>query len=98
MNPVFLVLLISVFVTLIYIIRNLLVKVEKLEDIIVDHQKYIFELSGVIEDSNKLINEIDSRGTFRSDDEVGAFFEHVKEIQSILDGYRVTNLNEKKNK
>lgn len=37
-----------------------------------------------INNSNKRIEEIDSKGTFKSDDEVGYFFEELKKIQSDL--------------
>ena len=79
-----------------YIIYNLLRKVEKLEDIITDHQKYILEVSEVIEKSNELINEVDQKGTFKSDDEVGTFFDYLKEIQGILNNYKISDLNGKK--
>lgn len=79
-----------------YIINNLLRKVEKLEDIITDHQKYILEVSEVIEKSNELINEVDQKGTFKSDDEVGTFFDYLKEIQGILNNYKISDLNGKK--
>lgn len=86
----------SIIGVLSYIIYNLLRKVEKLEDIILDHQKYIFRVSDVIKQSNELINEVDQKGTFRSDDEVGRFFEYLKEIQSTLDDYKISDLNGKK--
>ena len=85
-----------VFGIKVYIIYNLLRKVEKLEDIITDHQKYILEVSEVIGKSNELINEVDQKGTFKSDDEVGIFFDYLKEIQGILNNYKISDLNGKK--
>lgn len=37
-----------------------------------------------INNSSKRLEEIDSKGTFKSDDEVGYFFEELKKIQSDL--------------
>lgn len=68
---------------------NLLRKLEKLEDTVQDQQRYVENISNVIEDSNKRLREIDDRGHFSADDEVGFFFENLKQIQSILDSYRL---------
>jgi len=74
-----------------FIIRNLLLKNEKLEDIIFSYREYITQVTDVIEQSNKKLEEIDQKGTFKSDDEIGWFFEKVKLIQEILDQYRLRN-------
>jgi len=66
---------------------NLLKKLEKLEDTVQNQQKYVEDISNVLEDSSKRLREIDSKGSFSSDDEVGFFFENLKQIQSILDAY-----------
>ena len=68
---------------------NLLRKLEKLEDTVKDQQRYVENISNVIEDSNKRLREIDDKGHFSADDEVGFFFENLKQIQSILDSYRL---------
>jgi uncharacterized FlaG/YvyC family protein len=68
---------------------NLLRKLEKLEDTVQDQQRYVENISNIIEDSNKRLREIDDKGHFSADDEVGFFFENLKEIQSALDGYRL---------
>ena len=36
--------------------------------------------------------EIDQKETFKSDDEVGFFFEQLKNIQSVLNSFNVKNL------
>lgn len=68
---------------------NLLRKLEKLEDTVQDQQRYVENISNVIEDSNKRLREVDDKGHFSADDEVGFFFENLKQIQSILDSYRL---------
>jgi cell division protein FtsL len=66
---------------------NLLKKLEKLEDTVQNQQKYVEDISNVLEDSSKRLREIDSKGSFSSDDEVGFFFENLKQIQIVLDAY-----------
>jgi hypothetical protein len=70
---------------------NLLRKNEKAEDIIFSYREYITQITDVIEQSNKKLDEIDQKGIFKSDDEIGWFFEKVKLIQEILDQYRLRN-------
>ena len=70
---------------------NLLRKNEKAEDIIFSYREYITQITDVIEQSNKKLDEIDKKGLFKSDDEIGWFFEKVKLIQEILDQYRLRN-------
>jgi len=71
-----------------YTTINLLVKNEKAEDIIVSQQKYISSISEVIKNSEKRIKEIDEKEIFKSDDEIGWFFNELKKIQNILSQYK----------
>jgi hypothetical protein len=71
-----------------YTTINLLVKNEKAEDIIVSQQKYISLISEIIKDSEKKIKEIDEKEIFKSDDEIGWFFNELKKIQDILSQYK----------
>ena len=59
----------------------------KLEKALVEQQQYIDAISIVIEDSAKTIQELDSRGAFEADDEVGTFFRNLKEIQTVLNQF-----------
>ena len=79
-------------------IRNLLVKVEKYEDITVDQTKYLQNISNIIIDSQKHLQSLDERGVFQSDDEVGYFFEQMKEVQKELDRYMLPQNYGKKEK
>jgi hypothetical protein len=74
-------------VVLLIAIRNLLVKVEKYEDITVDQTKYLQDISNIIKDSQKHLHSLDERGVFKSDDEVGYFFEQMQNVQKELDRY-----------
>ncbi len=71
-----------------YTTINLLTKNEKAEDIIISQQKYISSISEVIENSEKRIKEIDEKEIFKSDDEIGWFFNELKKIQNILSQYK----------
>ena len=68
---------------------NLMKKVERYEDIAQYQQNYIDNLSTIIGESSKKLQEVDERGTFQSDDEVGFFFNTVKEIQRVLDQFNL---------
>jgi hypothetical protein len=75
---------------------NLLRKTERYEDelnkrqeAIISYQEYINGLGSTVEFMTKRIDEIDSRGTFKSDDEVGFFFERLKMLNDMLRPYNV---------
>jgi hypothetical protein len=71
---------------------NLMRKNEKQEDILMEYMKYLTMLDTAIEESDKRLKKIDERGTFKSDDEIGWFFDQVQKLQSILNEFRVTKL------
>ena len=88
----------ALWVVLIHVIELILIagyllvnKNNKLEKILVNQQQYIDAISIVIEDSNTTIQELDSRGAFEADDEVGTFFRNLKEIQTILNQFNTKN-------
>jgi hypothetical protein len=62
-------------------------KNNKLEKIINDQQQYIDAISIIIENSNNSIRQLDTRGAFEADDEVGTFFQNLKEIQEVLNQF-----------
>ena len=59
----------------------------KLEKALVEQQQYIDAISIIIDDSANTIQELDNRGAFEADDEVGSFFNSLKEIQTILNQF-----------
>jgi hypothetical protein len=71
-----------------YTTINLLFKNEQAEDIIVSQQKYISSISEIINNSEKRLKEIDEKEVFKSDDEIGWFFNEIKKIQNILSQYK----------
>ena len=70
-----------------YIIRNLLVKVEKYEDVVQDQVQYLQNISNAIGEGRKHLQNLDEKGVFQGDDEVGYFFEQMKEVQNELNTY-----------
>jgi hypothetical protein len=75
-----------------YIIRNLLLKNEKQEDILTGYMVYLNKISKIIETSDKKMKEIDAKGSFKSDDEVGFFFQQIYNIQTILNSFIIDNI------
>ena len=63
-----------------FIIRNLLQKNEQLED-------FITKQSEAINACDQRLKQIDNKGTFYADDEVGWFFKELKKIQEALNEF-----------
>ena len=75
-----------------YTTFNLLKKNERQEDILAGYMVYLNKISGIIDFSSKKLKEIDHKGHFEADDEVGFFFQEIKQIQEILDEFNVKKL------
>jgi len=75
-----------------YTTFNLLRKNEKQEDILASYMTYLNKISDTIEETDKKLKEVDSRGSFEADDEVGFVFEQIKSIQAILNTFIVKNI------
>ena len=71
---------------------NLLKKNERQEDILAGYMEYLNQISGLIEFSDKKLKEVDHKGSFESDDEVGFFFQEIKQIQETLNAFKIKNL------
>ena len=78
---------------------NLLKKNEQQEDIISNQEsiltgymEYLSKISSIIELSDKKLKEIDHKGSFESDDEIGFFFQSVKQLQEALNAFKIKNL------
>ena len=68
---------------------NLLRKNERAEDIVVGYLIYLEKISKVIEASDEKLKKLDYKGSFRSDDEIGFFFDQVKKVQEILNDFKL---------
>ena len=48
-------------------------------------------ISNIINDSQKYLRSLDEKGIFQADDEVGYFFEQIKNVQKELNRYMLPN-------
>ena len=55
-----------------------------LEKAVVEQRQYIDAISIIVANSDSKLRELDIQGAFESDDEVGTFFNNLKEIQTII--------------
>ena len=83
-----------VIIVLLSVVWNLLRKNEKQEDILASYLLYMDNLSKIIEHSNDRLTKIDTKGSFKSDDEIGWFFEQVLQMQSRLNNFRLVKLTD----
>ena len=74
--------LISLLVAAGFILRNIIMKNEVLED-------FIIKQSEAIDYCDKRLKTIDDRGSFIADDEIGWFFTEVRKIQEALNEFRL---------
>ena len=81
-------------VTFGYMTFNLLRKNERADDVIVSQQEFINKVDEQVTFSEKRLDQIDVKGTFKSDDEIGWFFNEIKVLQTGLSQFR-TNSNKK---
>jgi hypothetical protein len=70
-----------------FAIYNLLIKVEKYEDVVQDQVQYLNNISATIAEGKMHLQKLDENGTFQSDDEVGHFFKQLQNVQEELNRY-----------
>ena len=71
--------------TLSYVVFNLTRKVERLET-------WIEEYAQRIQDTQQVLKEIDNKGTFEADDEIGVVFTAIKEAVEELNEITETEI------
>lgn len=76
-------------VILLFTTFNLLRKNEKAEDIIVSQREFIEKFQESIEFTQKKLDGIDQKGTFKSDDEIGWFFNEIKKLQNAISQFKI---------
>ena len=74
------IILTTVIVSSFFIIRNLVKKNETLED-------FIVKQSDAINACDQRFKEIDDKGVFYADDQIGWFFKEVQKIQEALNEF-----------
>ena len=58
-----------------------------LEKAVAQRQEYIDAISIIVANSDAKLRELDIQGAFEADDEVGTFFNNLKEIQTIISDF-----------
>ncbi len=76
-----------VITTSFFVIRNLIKQTEKLEDIRTEYESFITKQSEAINVCDERLKQIDDKGIFRSDDEIGWFFKEIKNLQEALNEF-----------
>jgi|TARA_B110000914_G_scaffold43388_1_gene36766 hypothetical protein len=72
-----------------YTTINLLRKNEKMLEIIINQNGYIAEFSKQLDISDKRLQDIDSKGVFKGDDEIGWIFDQIKVLQTSLSRFKI---------
>ena len=58
-----------------------------LEKAVIEQRQYIDAISIIVANSDAKLKELDIQGAFEADDEVGTFFNNLKEIQNIISDF-----------
>jgi hypothetical protein len=58
-----------------------------LEKAVVEQRQYIDAIGIIVANSDAKLRELDIQGAFEADDEVGTFFNNLKEIQTIISDF-----------
>ena len=84
MSYVIIGILIAIMVAMYIGIKNLLIQVEYLEERVDFYETAFEEIRQKVLDTEIELRELDIRGSFESDDEVGFVFKQIKELSSDL--------------
>ena len=76
-----------VITTSFFVIRNLILKNEKLEDIKTEYEDFISKQSEAIQACDQRLKQIDDKGIFYADDQIGWFFQEIQKIQDALNEF-----------
>jgi hypothetical protein len=58
---------------------------------VLNRDQTLRNLSDIINESDKVLKDVDRLGAFQSDDEIGFFFNTVKAIQETLNDFTTNN-------
>jgi hypothetical protein len=58
-----------------------------LEKAVIQQREYIDAIGIIIANSDSKLKELDTLGAFQADDEVGTFFQNLREIQNIINDF-----------
>ena len=90
MISLIIIIILSVLVVIFgYTTFNLLRKNEKAEDLIIKYENHIKNLDDSVQFITKRVDEIDQKGSFKSDDEIGFFFQRLKMLNELLKNFKL---------
>lgn len=84
MSTILIIFLFSVIAIMTYAIVNVIRYSERLEDVLAEYETKLTEVRDKIIETEIKLKDIDIRGAFEADDEVGFAFKSIKEISSDL--------------
>jgi hypothetical protein len=58
-----------------------------LEKAVIQQREYIDAIGIIVANSDAKLKELDTLGAFQADDEVGTFFQNLREIQTIISDF-----------
>jgi len=61
-----------------------------LEKAVIQQREYIDAISIIVSNSDAKLKELDVQGAFEADDEVGTFFQNLREIQTIISEFNAS--------
>ena len=70
-----------------YVVYNLYKKNVKLEEMVQQRDQTLAAIGNTVNESDRVLKELDKLGAFQSDDEVGFFFKALKQIQEVLNQF-----------
>lgn len=70
---------------------NLLKKNEAAEDILISYLKFFEDQTQTIIQIERRLDEIDARGIFKSDDEIGWFWNELKKLKDNLSNFKINS-------
>jgi hypothetical protein len=79
--------LLLLLIIAIYAISNLLKQVERLEERDELFTEWFLNFKKDIDRANVQLKNVDHKGSFQADDEIGFIFKEIKKIQKTLNGY-----------
>ena len=64
---------------------------------ITQYEQFLVNIEKVIQYSSERLKQLDTKGSFESDDEIGFFFEEINKLQKMLDDIFETTTTGEKN-
>ena len=61
-----------------------------LEKAVIEQRQYVDAISIIVANSDAKLKELDIQGAFEADDEVGTFFNNLREIQNIISDFNAS--------